>query len=106
MTFETLTDADKKRCLHMLDESAREDIEAFCSRGIYDNTEASGIVLWLDISQVPECPAEKRIVQNAILWCKKRGLLTHHRKHPEQVRFHSVAREQYQAPTSDTSQNE
>ena len=87
--YNQLTTADQKRCVSMLDENARTDIQRFCR-------EASGIVLWWDISKIPTCPIEREIVQNAIWWCTLRGLFARHTNRRHWVRFHSAAREQYE----------
>jgi len=93
--YNQLTTTDQKRCVGMLDENARTDIETFCRTG-EKQVEASGIVLWWDISKIPTCPTEREIVQNAIWWCALRGLFTRHTNRHHWVRFNTQAREQYE----------
>lgn len=94
--LQTLNTAEQLRAQNMLDHGARSDIEIFCRVGETER-EASGIVLWIDISALPECPVERSITQDAIWWCETRDLFTRHPGNPNLVRFHTRARNQYQA---------
>lgn len=86
--YNELTVADQKRCVHILDGSCRSDIELFCY-GTARPEYIAGIRTtgWIDISQTPDDPDEKQIVDDAIWWCEMRGLFTRHPEHKHLVRF-------------------
>ena len=94
MPLDTLTPLDKIRVVRMLDANARSDIELYCRHG-ESQLEASGLVVWIDIGQIPECPVEKQMVEDAIWWCEIRGLLLYHMKIRLLVRFKNIAPPQY-----------
>ena len=88
-----LNNRDEQRAIEMLDSTAKSDIEIYCRAGEW---EGSGLMMWIDITALPDCPMEKRTVENAIWWCQLRGLFIRHPSKSNFIRFNRNTREQYE----------